>query len=177
MDAFINAVKALSRASGVIAALLLAVSVLVTCQQVLLRYVFNESTIWQTEFVTYAIIASTFIGSPYVLLVRGHVNVDLLPLFLGDRARLALALLASAAALLLCLILAWKSVDLWNEAWTKGWTTPTLWALPLWIAYLPMAAGLTLLCLQYVIDIICLLTGRDMPFGIDSADRDPEALS
>jgi TRAP-type C4-dicarboxylate transport system permease small subunit len=48
---------------------------LVTCQQVFMRYVLNASTVWQTEFVTYSIVAATFLGSPYVLMRRGHVNV------------------------------------------------------------------------------------------------------
>ena len=58
---------------------------------VVMRYILNESTVWQTEFTTYSIVGATLIGSPYVLLRRGHVNVDLLPLYLPHRARLALA--------------------------------------------------------------------------------------
>ena len=65
---------------------------LVVCQMVFVRYVLNQNTIWQTDFVTYSLIAATFIGSPYVLLTRGHVNVDVLPLYLGPRG----ALLAGA---------------------------------------------------------------------------------
>ena len=53
---------------------------------VFVRYVLNQNTIWQTDFVTYSLVAATFIGSPYVLMTRGHVNVDVLPLYLG-RAR------------------------------------------------------------------------------------------
>jgi TRAP-type C4-dicarboxylate transport system permease small subunit len=55
--------------------LLLTAGMLVTCQQVFMRYVLNASTVWQTEFVTYSIVAATFLGSPYVLMRRGHVNV------------------------------------------------------------------------------------------------------
>ena len=54
---------------------------------VFVRYVLNQNTIWQTDFVTWSLVAATFIGSPYLLLTRGHVNVDVLPLYLGPRAR------------------------------------------------------------------------------------------
>ena len=54
---------------------------------VFVRYVLNQNTIWQTDFITYSLVAATFIGSPYLLLTRGHVNVDVLPLYLGPRAR------------------------------------------------------------------------------------------
>lgn len=171
MDAFINAIKTLSRLFGVIAVLLLTAGMLVVCQQVFMRYVLNQSTVWQTEFVTYAIVASTFIGSPYVLLRRGHVNVDLLPLYLPHKARVVLALVASAAALVFCVALAWTSFELWHEAWAGGWRTQTVWALPLWIVYLPMALGMGLLCLQYVADILAVMTGRDMPFGLQPGER------
>ncbi len=62
---------------------------------VFVRYVLNHSTIWQTDLITYCITAATFIGSPYVLLTRGHVNVNVLPLHLRPRGRFALAMFAS----------------------------------------------------------------------------------
>ena len=45
--------------------------------------------------VTYSIVAATFVGSAYVLMTRGHVNVDVLPLHLKPRARFWLALFAT----------------------------------------------------------------------------------
>ena len=56
---------------------------------VFVRYVLNQNTIWQTDFVTFSLVAATFIGSPYLLLTRGHVNVDVLPLYLGPDRPLA----------------------------------------------------------------------------------------
>jgi TRAP-type C4-dicarboxylate transport system permease small subunit len=174
MDGFIDAVKRLSHLAGIVAALLLAAAVVIVCQMVLMRYLLNQSTIWQTEFVTNAIVTATFIGSPYVLIRRGHVNVDLLPHYLPHRARVALALVASGGALLFCLVLAWSSILLWHEAWVRGWTAATVWAPRLWIVYLPMVVGLVLLSLQYVVDIICIATGREMPFGMAPDAAAPE---
>ena len=56
------------------------------------RSVLGTNTIWQTDFVTYCLVAATFVGSPYVLMTRGHVNVDVLPLHSGPRLRYWLAL-------------------------------------------------------------------------------------
>ena len=92
MEFFIYAVKRISQLCGIIAAALIAVGVLIVCQMVFIRYVLNENTIWQTDFVTYSLVGATFIGSPYVLLTRGHVNVDVLPLYLGPKPRFYLAL-------------------------------------------------------------------------------------
>ena len=169
MDSFIDSVRRLSQACGVIAALLIAAAVVVVCEMVVIRYFLRASTVWQTEFVTYSLIAATFIGSPYVALIRGHVNVELLPVYLGGRARLALALFSAAAALVLSVVLCWTGYELLVEAWVGGWRTDTVWALPLWIPYLPLPIGMALMALQYVADILCLVTGRSQPFGLIDA--------
>ena len=171
MDAFVRTVKWLSIASGFIAAASLAVAVIVVCQMVILRYFLQESTIWQTEFVTYLIVGATFIGSPYVLLLKGHVNVDLLPLYLGHRGRMALALFSSVLSLIFCLLLAWTGFEYLLEAWQGGWRTDTVWAPPLWITIIPLPIGIGLLVLQYLADILCLVTGRELPFGLKAEER------
>jgi TRAP-type C4-dicarboxylate transport system permease small subunit len=41
-----------------------------------------------------------------------------------------------------------------------------MWRARLWIPYSSMPIGLTILCLQYIADLYCLVTGREPPFGI-----------
>jgi TRAP-type C4-dicarboxylate transport system permease small subunit len=167
MSVFIDAVRRLSVLFGIVAVILLAAAVLVVSQLVFVRYVLSASAIWQHEFVSFSLVAATFLGSPYVLLTRGHVNVDLLPHYLGRGARLALALLASAVALAFCLVVTWYACIWWHESWASGWRADTVWAPPLWVPYLSMPVGMGLLALQYVADILALLTGRTAPFGPD----------
>ena len=129
MRVYIRIVDALSRAAGIVAMLLLAAAVIVVCEMIFMRYVLKASTIWQTEFVIYSLMAATFIGSPYVLLYRGHVGVDLLPNVLGRRGRFVLDLIASGLSLAFCLILAW-SARLFSRSADKGWRTDTVWHRP-----------------------------------------------
>lgn len=166
MDRFIRFVALLSRLCGITAALMVLLSVFIVCQMVFVRYVLNESSIWQTEFVTYLLLAATLVGSPYVLLTRGHVNVDLLPIYLGHRARMVMAMLAAAISLAFCLALTWSGWYLWHEAWVNNWLSDTVWGVRLWIPYAAIPIGFGILSLQYVADVLALATGRDMPFGI-----------
>ena len=83
MDGFIRAVTFLSRVAGVVGAFLIGFAVLAICDMVIERYIFNRTTIWQIDVVTYCVVAATFVGAPYVLLTRGHVNVDVVPLYGG----------------------------------------------------------------------------------------------
>jgi TRAP-type C4-dicarboxylate transport system permease small subunit len=171
MDRFIRAARLLSQLCGFIAAALIAASVLVVCQMVFVRYVLNHNTIWQTDFVTYSLVAATFVGSPYVLMIRGHVNVDILPHYLGRRTRYWFALASGALTLAFALLMTGLTFEFWTEAWDNKWVSDTMWRARLWIPYLSMPIGLALLSLQSLADLLALATGRDVPFGIGSPQR------
>lgn len=151
---------------GVAASAMIVISVLVVVQMVWMRYVMVQSTVWQTEFVTYLLIAATFIGSPYVLMMRGHVNVELLPLYVSHKWRLTLAIVASVMSLAFCLLIAWTGYELWYEAWDNRWVSDSVWEVRLWIPYAAMPFGFAVLSLQYIVDIVSLIRGDEMPFGI-----------
>jgi TRAP-type C4-dicarboxylate transport system permease small subunit len=170
MQRFVDGVRLLSRVSGVVAILLILTSLLVICQMIVVREVLGQSSIWQTEFVTYSLVAATFIGAPYVLLTKGHVNVDLIPLLVGHRTRVVLALVASVLSLAFCLIVLWNSFYWWQEAFDRNYLTSTMWRARLWIPYLSVPLGMGLLSLQYVADIWALLSGLEMPFGLKPED-------
>lgn len=170
MNVYIRAVTALSRLAGVVGAFLIAFAVLVICDMVIERYILGRTTIWQIDVVTYCIMAATFVGSAYVLMTRGHVNVDVLPLHLRPRARYWLALITMLVALAFCTVLFVLCTIYWYQAWSKGWHSDTVWRARLSIPYLAMPVGLGLLVLQYIAELACLLTGRTPPFGL-GADR------
>jgi len=156
MRRFRRLVDTLSKIFGLVAVLLLVASVVVVSQMVFVRYVLVDSTIWQTEFVTYSIVAATFLGSPYVLLLKGHVRVDLIENAVGDSGKMALRYLSDVLSFLFCGLLAVAGWIHFHEAWVNNWTTDTVWALPLWIPLLPMPVGFGLLCLQFIADFLRL---------------------
>jgi TRAP-type C4-dicarboxylate transport system permease small subunit len=166
LEAFIRAVDWLTRVSGAVAAGLIALGVLVICDVVVERYLLNRTTIWQIDVVTYCIVSATFIGSAYVLKTRGHVNVDVLPLHLGPRARYWLALSTMLVAIGFCVVILVLGSAYWHQAWANNWRSDTVWRARLWIPLGAMPIGLGLVVLQYVVELIFLLTGRTPPFGI-----------
>lgn len=170
MKKYIKFVTNTSKLCGIVSALMILLSVVIVCQMVWVRYILEESSIWQTEFVTYLLISATFIGSPYVLLTRGHVNVDLIPLYLKQHWRLRLALFASSISLAFCLLIAIVGYEFWYEAWEANWVSDSIWEVRLWIPYFSLPFGFALLSLQYIADIISLLRGDEMPFGLSAED-------
>lgn len=162
---FIRSVGVLSRLGSLLAILLLVAAVIVVCQMVVMRYLLNASTVWQTEFVVYALVAATFLGSAHVLVEKGHVGVDLLPVALGGRWQTGLEILGGLLSIAFLAILGWSGWNYFHEAWAGNWTTDTVWALPLWIPLLPLPLGVGLLVLQYVAEILKIVQGGHLQTG------------
>lgn len=166
--AWVAALHALSRWLGYFAAALLVVSVFVICHMVFVRAVLGESSIWQTEFVTYSVIAATFLGAPYIQMTRGHVNVDIVPLLVGREAKKWLSVSGNLIALAFCGIFLYASIPWWYEVFETGETTASIWRARLWIPYLSVPVGLLMLCLELVAAIWQVLTNREAPFAMEA---------
>ncbi len=151
---YIRLMDTLSVAVAIVAGFLLSLGVLSVVHMVFVRYVMGESTIWQTEFTTFAITASMLLGTPYVLKTGGHVAVTILPDALHGLPKRLMRIAASLVGLAFCLALAYGCWYYFYEAYAFDWTTGTVWNPPLWPAILPVAVGASLLSLQYVAEIL-----------------------
>lgn len=161
----LKAIGALSLICGVIAATMIVAAVLITCQMIWVRFVLNQSTIWQTEAVVYLMVGATLIGLPYVQRLRGHVNVDLLPMMLPAPLRKALALVTLTASIAVVAVMVWYGYELWHIAMSRGWRSDTVWGVQLWIPYLALPLGFGLFLVQLVADLIAVILGIDEPFA------------
>ncbi len=166
---FLKTVSAISQVAGWISAAMIVAAVAITCQMIWVRFVMNGSTVWQTEAVVYLMIGATLVGLPYVQHLRGHVNVDLVPLALPRRLRFSMAVLTLSLSIAIVATMFWYGFDYWHFAWARGWTSDTIWAVPLWIPYLSLPVGFGLLLLQLVADLVALILKIERPFGLGDA--------
>jgi TRAP-type C4-dicarboxylate transport system permease small subunit len=150
VNRFLDIVSAGSRWLGVLAALLMLIACLVVSWSVVSRYIFAASTVWQSEFVKYAIVAATLLGSPYVLMIGGHVGVDLFEGRFSRLKRIIQRAFAGAIGLCFCIVLAFGAWQYFFEALSNGWVTESVWAPPLWAILAPFPLGIGWLCLQYI---------------------------
>lgn len=178
MRAFVDAVSFVSRVLGVIAALLLLSAVLSVTHMVFVRYALNQSTVWQTEYTAYAVVAATFLGAPWTLIVRGHVNVDLLQISVPPGPRVVLEMLAGLASLAFVLLLTYSAWLYIEEAWVNSWRSETVWSIPLWRPILPMFVGSGWLAVQYLAEMArLLLDGPPEGDDGDALSRQTEQFS
>jgi len=161
---WLRAIDRLSDVCGVTAALMILVSVLVTCQMIWVRTVQGGSTVWQTELVVYMMIGATCLGLPYVQRVRGHVNVDLLPMMLPVGLRRVLSIVVLAIGIGVVGVMLFYSAELWYVAFDRGWKSETIWGPPIWIPYFALPLGFGLYLLQMAADLFSVAAGLDKPF-------------
>ena len=164
---FLKTVAALSTLAGWCSAGMIVAAVGITCQMIIVRFVLNGSTVWQTEAVIYLVIAATLVGLPYVQRLRGHVNVDLIPISLPPRARFAMAVVTAVLSIAIVSVMLFYGYEYWHFAWDRGWRSDTVWGVRLWIPYLALPVGFGLLLLQLIADLVAVLTGIDKPFGLE----------
>jgi TRAP-type C4-dicarboxylate transport system permease small subunit len=169
MELFIRWVNRLSQGIGILSAFMIVAAVVITCQMIVIRYFFNESTVWQTEAVVYLMISATLIGLPYVQKLKGHVNVDLIPMMLPPVLRKIVVLVTLFAALFVLALMAFYGYEMTHMAFTRGWKSETVWAFPLWIPYLSIPVGLGLFCLQLLADFFETLRTKAEDIVIEGA--------
>lgn len=167
VDTFLKGVGWISTLCGWVSASMILASVLITCQMIFVRFVLRQSTIWQTETVIYLMIGATMLGLPYVQKLRGHVNVDLVPIWLRPVPRKILAVLVLIVAIGVIVMMGWYAYENWHTAWQRGWRSATVWGPKLWVPYLLLPLGFALFALQMFADLLALLTGRDRAFGLE----------
>jgi TRAP-type C4-dicarboxylate transport system permease small subunit len=157
---------------GITSAVMIFSAVMITCQMIWVRFVLNESTIWQTETVVYLMISATLIGLPYVQLVRGHVNVDLIPMMLTVKFQKVLAVCTLILTIAIVAIIAFFGFEFFYTAFEKNWKSDTVWGVRLWIPYLSLPVGFGLFLLQLSSDLYAVIIGEDPSFEHSVLEED-----
>jgi TRAP-type C4-dicarboxylate transport system permease small subunit len=148
-----QAIDVLTRITGWLAALCLVAAALIITEAVLVRKIFGVSTIWQIEASVFLLIFTVFVGAAFVQKNEHHLNVDLIIIRFPPKVREIILIGVSVVSCILTALIAWYAWPMWWEALIRGEHSESLWGPPLWIPYLFLPLGMTLLFLQYVVYI------------------------
>jgi TRAP-type C4-dicarboxylate transport system permease small subunit len=158
-----TAALALDRLNGLLlkmSMVAMVVTALVLTYSVVSRYFFKAPTDWQDEASVFMLVGVTFFCCAHVQSLRGHIGIEALAGLLPERVNAARLFLVDLLSFLFCAFFSWKSWTLWHEAWVDGQTTSSTFAPPLWIPYAMMAAGMTLLSLQLLIQVLARIAPK-----------------
>src|SRR5258708_2592991 len=109
------------------------------------------------------VVAAIALIAAYVQGQRGHIGIEAFVGLLSPRVNRIRLWLVDVASLLFCGFFAWKSWTLAHEAWVDGQVSNSMWSPPLAIPYVLMASGMTLLCVQILLQIAIPLFSRPAP--------------
>jgi TRAP-type mannitol/chloroaromatic compound transport system permease small subunit len=136
--------------------------------EIIMRYVFNRPTIWVHSISQFMFGGIYMLGGAYTLLMRGHVNMDMLYVRFSPRGK-ALADAATGVLVMIFLgvlvwqsgLMAWESI-IFKEVWTQSVFEPPLYPIKSIFfigCVLFFLQGLT----HLVRDVIILLTKPEQP--------------
>lgn len=143
----------------VFAALALIAACGILSYSVLGRALFHSPNYWQDEAAVFLLVGATFMSAAYVQGQRGHIGIEAFVGLLSPLVNRVRLWLVDLASFLFCAFFAWKSWTLAHEAWADGQVSNSMWSPPLAIPYGLMACGMTLLCVQILLQITMPFTG------------------
>jgi len=132
---------------------LVAASIVLT-YSVVVRYILKIPTDWQDETAVFLIIGAVFLSAAAVQARRGHVGIEAFATLLSPGANRIRIFAIDVMTLLFCAFFAWESWTLLHEAWVDDQHSTSSWGPPLWVPYLLMSSGMTLLSLQVLLQVI-----------------------
>jgi TRAP-type C4-dicarboxylate transport system permease small subunit len=143
----------------VIAAIALIAACVILSYSVLGRALFHSANYWQDEAAVFLLVGATFMTAAYVQGQRGHIGIEAFVGLLSPTVNRVRLWLVDVASFLFCAFFTWKSWTLAHEAWVDGQVSNSMWSPPLAIPYGLMACGMTLLCVQILLQLMIPLSG------------------
>jgi C4-dicarboxylate transporter DctM subunit len=136
-----------------LSALALLAAALVLTLGVVTGHTFGIALAWQDEVTIFLVVGAIFLSAAAVQARRGHIGIEVLDHLLPPRINAARRGIVDAVVLAFCLLFAWESGGLLQEAVQEGQTSHSAWGPPLWIPYLVLTIGMTLLAVQVALQV------------------------
>ena len=133
-----SAMKTVNRWVMVPCMLAVVVAAAILTYSVAARYFFKIPTEWQDETAIFLLMGATFFSAAFVQSYRGHVGVEAVASLLSPRLNHWRMLFVEVVSFAFC-----------------------AWGPPMWIPYLLMAAGMTLLALQLLLEVIARVANKE----------------
>lgn len=164
------ALNAVYRASGVLAGVfLVAIGVMSLIQIVgrllgLAAYSFDE-------LAGYCMAASSFLGLAWTLRCNEQIRMTIVINMTKGRIHQTLEILCLALATFMVGFFAWASVDMVLTSYRLNDVSQGLVPMKLWIPQSGMAAGLAILALAFLDDLLCVLAGSKSSYQMAAESK------
>lgn len=123
---------------------------LVMCYETIMRYFFRRPPAWAVEISEYTLFLIAFLGAPWLLKVKGHVNIDLVINRLNPKVQTLLNITTSAIGTIICLFITSYGVESTIDHFQRGVPVVKTLYFPkfVFLAFIPV--GCFLLSIQFI---------------------------
>jgi TRAP-type mannitol/chloroaromatic compound transport system permease small subunit len=149
-----RAVDALNSAIGRAISMLIWAGIVVLCYEVVARYIFGQPTLWAHGYTQRIFGAYFVLVGAYTLIRNDHVRVDLLLNTGGPRRRAALDLVNFTFLVIWGAVLSWEAFWFFEDSWRFNEVDESALRHPMWPIKLAMFAGVALITLQGVVEML-----------------------
>ena len=140
----------LMQASGVAAALVIGVVVLLVTVDVVGRNIGLGGLPWAVEVSEYSLPLATFLAAPWLLYRNEHVRIDILLTMLPRGAARQIDRAADALGLAVCLVFVWYGIRVIADSMRLGSMIIKTLVIPEWWTFVPVPICFALLGVEFV---------------------------
>jgi TRAP-type C4-dicarboxylate transport system permease small subunit len=133
LDRSLDVVRWIARAAVIIGGAAILLSGLMITADVVMRRILGLSTWGADELSYYALAISSSWAFAHAMLVKAHIRIDMLTMRASWPLRSASNIIALASMGFLALMASWAILEEVERAWSRGATSITRLATPLWI--------------------------------------------
>ena len=116
---------------------------------VLMRNAGLQPFAWLFTSAEYGLLYMTMFGAPWLVREKGHVHIELVTAALPDGARRVVSRIIAAACVLVCVILAWKGVELFLKNIERGDFDTRAYYYPRWMLTIAFPINFGLMALEF----------------------------
>jgi TRAP-type C4-dicarboxylate transport system permease small subunit len=116
---------------------------------VLMRNAGLQPFAWLFTSAEYGLLYMTMLGAPWLVRERGHVHIELVTAALPDTLRRIVSRLVAAGCVLVCLILAWKGIDLYLTNIERGDYDTRAYYYPRWLLTISFPISFGIMAIEF----------------------------
>lgn len=140
--------------------ILLLSSTIILFINVLLRYVFHDSSTWIEEIVRYSMVWITFFGGSICVRNKLHVGIDIIVMIVPQVLKKVLTALAQFLAAIFTAFITYYGFQTTVMVIETSQKSPAM-MLPMWIVYLAIPVGSALMTIRFLMLAWEVITSKD----------------
>jgi len=146
---FDRVIFTISAGAAIVSASLLLFVFVIIQYEVVMRFIFNRPTSWTHEVSTFAISWVGFLGAGYVLRIGRQLEIDIFTMRISERARQLAGTVTDVVGGIFSGCIAYLGYEFARIAFLMRATSASELDTELWIPYLTIPIGFTVLSLEF----------------------------